>query len=206
MGAFRQLCGGDAEVLIECHVLGAEAAEDYVGGFGVGACVLGAPGADGFYCDLGGSWFGEAVDAGGYGGEGDGVAGVFGGEVEAVLVAAGEEGGFVVVAVVPDGAYGVEDPFCGEVEAGGGFGLAGFATSEEAASGEELGACGSVDGSVYASTAEEGGVGGVDYCVDVEGGDVGLDGGEGDHWCCQTTWCVTVCSSQRERWVCPIRR
>ncbi len=60
-----------------------------------------------------------------------------------------------MVAVAPDWACGVEDPFCGEIEGGSGFGFAGFAAEEEAAGVEELGAGGSVDGTVDAASAEK---------------------------------------------------
>ena len=129
--------------------------------------------ADGGDGNFGGQWFGEAVDAGADGGEGDGVAFVLGREIQAAAVAACEEGGLVLGAVAPDWANGVEDEFGGKAEAGSDFRVAGLAAVEMAAGFEKLRAGGAVDGSVYASAAEQRGVGGVDDGIDGELGDVG---------------------------------
>lgn len=53
--------------------------------------------------------------------------------------------------------------------------LAGFAAIEGAAFSDEIWAGGTVDGSVDAAAAEEGGVGSIDNCVDSKGRDVAAD-------------------------------
>jgi hypothetical protein len=141
----------------------------------------GNPGANRLHGNRSRARFWEAVDAGRDGGKRDGFAGVFAGEVEALTVAACEACVFVVGATMPDWADGMEDPFCGEIEAWGGLGVACVAASEQAARVEKVWAGGAMNGSVDSASAEERAVRGVDDCVHFEGGDVSSEGAQGSH-------------------------
>ncbi|RCI09025.1 hypothetical protein L249_4974 [Ophiocordyceps polyrhachis-furcata BCC 54312] len=76
------------------------------------------------------------------------------------------------IRVAVDGADGVNDMFGGQFVASGDPGLAGGATTDEAALMNEVGAGSAVDGAVDAASAHEGRVGGVDDGVEPELGDV----------------------------------
>ena len=73
---------------------------------------------------------------------------------------------------MPYRADGMKDPSGGQAEAGRGFGLAGGAAIEFAAGFEQLRTSRAMDGSIYASAAEERFVGSVDDGIDGELSDV----------------------------------
>jgi len=166
MGSFTKTVS-DTSLLKQCAieliVFFAEAAEGDV----EGAAFAGADG------DVGGEFGREAVDAGADAGEGDGLdVFLFESEFEAGLVAGGKEVFLSVGVVVPDGAHGVDDVFGGEVESRGDAGLSGRATADGFAGPEQLGAGGTVDGSVDTSASAQAFIGGVYNGVDFELGDV----------------------------------
>ena len=110
-----------------------------------------AHGGDGDFC---GALRWEAIDASADGGKGERLCSKFMCELKAATITAGQEIVFAMSTTVPDGADGVKYPFGRQAKAGGSFGIACGAAVELAAGREQLGACGAVNGSVYASAAE----------------------------------------------------
>ena len=93
--------------------------------------------------------------------------------VERVAIRVGEElCALGLVGLRIDGADGMDDILCGQLVGVCGFGVAGFASVECVAFGEELFAGCAVDGAVDAAAAEERRVGGIDDGVRVELGNV----------------------------------
>lgn len=89
------------------------------------------------------------------------------GQFETAPIATGQKVRLAMGTAVPDRTHRVEDPFGGETKAGRGFGVAGLAAMEFAASFQEFGACGAVYGAINASAAEERGVGRIDDGIDL---------------------------------------
>ena len=95
-------------------------------------------------------------------------------DLETAPVARRQQLRLAVRPAAPDRADGVDHELRRQPEAGRDLRVAGVASAEEAAGGDELGTGGAVDGAVDASAAEERGVGGVDDRVDGELRDVAL--------------------------------
>ncbi len=77
-------------------------------------------------------------------------------QLQAAKVAVGQLFGFSAMAAVPDRAHGMEDPFCRHAEGGGSFSVAGSAAAELSAGFQQLRTRGTMDGTIYTSTAEKG--------------------------------------------------
>jgi hypothetical protein len=69
----------------------------------------------------------------------------------------------------------VDHELCRQVISARQFGVAGPAATQPAALGKELGAGGAMNGTINATTAQQGFVGGVDDGINLQRGDVGLD-------------------------------
>ncbi len=138
-----------------------EAAEDdpvYAAGFEILA-----DGTDG---DLRCLFSREAIDSSGDCRKSDRLYLVLAGELHRAAVTASEEIGLAMGAAAPDRPDGVEDPPCGEIEAGRGLGGAGCAAMQLFAGEEQFLARCPVNGAIDAAPAEQGSIGSVDDCVD----------------------------------------
>ena len=98
------------------------------------------------------------------------------GESERVAVAIGEQPILAALAAAPDGPHGMDHVTRGKAEAWRDLGLARLAAAEKRAGLAQLRACRAVDGAVDAAAAEKCFIGGVDDGVDIEPGNVALDG------------------------------
>ena len=86
---------------------------------------------------------GVAIDAGGNQREGDGAAALGAGKLHGILIAAVQQRFFIVTAALPDGANGVDDVLCLQLEAGSNDRLAGGTMPQSIAGGLELSCTGS---------------------------------------------------------------
>jgi hypothetical protein len=103
------------------------------------------------------------------------------GEFKTTPIAVLEQVVFVMAASIPYRPDSVKNPLCRELECGRRLGVSGFATVQFAALGEQLGAGGSMYGSVYTPATEQGRVRGVHDRVYTYGRDIPLDGDELRH-------------------------
>ena len=81
---------------------------------------------------------GIAIDAGGNQRESDGAAALGVGNLHGILITAAQQLFFIVTAALPDGANGVDDVLCLQLEAGGNNRLAGGTMPQSVAGGLKL--------------------------------------------------------------------
>ena len=119
---------------------------------------------------------GEAIDAGGDTRESDALQTALRSEAQGARVAGTELVALAIFTAVPDGADGVDDMAGFEPIAQSDFRFARAAAVQHAALGQQFRPGGAMNRSIDASATEKGRVGGVHDGIDVELGDVGLEG------------------------------
>lgn len=124
--------------------------------------------------DTGRPFGGKSVNAGGYGREGDALCAMFFRQQQGMAVAIGQQIVLIRMAALPDGTDGMDYPFRRQPVTPGDFRLACIASTKCAAFGQKFGAGCTVNGTVHTTAAEQGAVGGIDDCIDIQRGDIGL--------------------------------
>lgn len=97
-------------------------------------------------------------------------------EVQRVCVTGSQQVCFSLATTAPDWSYGMDHMPSLQSIAFRDLGLTCFTTFESAALRQQQRPGSFMDGTIHPTTAEEGGVGGVDNGVHVESGNVGLEG------------------------------
>lgn len=88
-------------------------------------------------------------------------------QLQAAEIAAGQLLGLFTMTAVPDWADCMEDPLRWQTEGGGSFGIAGSAAAELSAGFQQLRTRGTMDGTIYTSTAEKGRIRRIHNSIDV---------------------------------------
>lgn len=110
---------------------------------------------------------GVAVGTGGDQGEGHALAALGERQCKRIAVASGQQAFFVMRPAASDGTDGVDDPFRGKVEAGAQLGLACGTAAQPGAIVAQRGTGRTVDGTVYASAAQQAGICGINNAVTI---------------------------------------
>ena len=91
---------------------------------------------------------------------------------QTVAVTRSQQFGFTIVSTVPEGAHGMNHKTRRQPETRSNACFTGQASADFFAGFQQFRACGTVDCTVYSSSAKQGFVGSIDDCVEFQGGDV----------------------------------